>query len=115
MRPKGAKGEAHHPPIPDGCQTASGPNWAKFWPTSSRTHKPQIGHTWPQTPIFHPWPLATTRGQQDVPSSKGKPFTSVIDHALQGQGMGIYSIIYHYAPFFLRNPMVKLSRINSVI
>ncbi|MBW0508901.1 hypothetical protein O181_048616 [Austropuccinia psidii MF-1] len=80
----------------------------------SMTQNTQFGHKYPWTPEFHPWPLETTRGhklssRKIVPSSQGKAFPSLMEPLLQEPGMGIYGIIYNYAPFFLSNPMVKIS------
>ncbi|MBW0506209.1 hypothetical protein O181_045924 [Austropuccinia psidii MF-1] len=69
-------------------------------------------------PIVQPWPLATTRGHQisSVPLSPQlqgiSSFPSYHPYS-RFQAWCIYGIIYHYAPFFLRNPMVTFSGPNS--
>ncbi|MBW0588708.1 hypothetical protein O181_128423 [Austropuccinia psidii MF-1] len=45
--------------------------------------------------------------------SSSKLFPQLWTPYCRNQEWGIYGLIYHYAPFFLRNPMVTLSRLHS--
>ncbi|MBW0464516.1 hypothetical protein O181_004231 [Austropuccinia psidii MF-1] len=103
-----------------------GPHEPNFGPNLKRpkmtqgTQKPQNGHPWPYTARLHQWPLETTRGHQLItsrvsPQVKGNPFPQLWTPHCRNQEWGIYGIIYHYAPFFLRNPIVTLSRLHSFI
>ncbi|MBW0534667.1 hypothetical protein O181_074382 [Austropuccinia psidii MF-1] len=49
------------------------------------------------------------------PQLKQNPFPQLWTQHCRNQEWGIYGIIYHYPPFFLINPMVTLSRLNSII
>ncbi|MBW0469458.1 hypothetical protein O181_009173 [Austropuccinia psidii MF-1] len=46
---------------------------------------------------------------------KGNPLPQLWNPHFRNQGWGIYVNIYHYAPFFLSNPMLKDSKLNSDI
>ncbi|MBW0465213.1 hypothetical protein O181_004928 [Austropuccinia psidii MF-1] len=53
--------------------------------------------------------------RRDSPQVKGRTFPSLCTPHCRNQEWGVHGIIYHYAPFFLRNKMETLSRLNSVI
>ncbi|MBW0576127.1 hypothetical protein O181_115842 [Austropuccinia psidii MF-1] len=76
MRPKGAKGAVHQPPIPGGSQ--GGP--------------PE-----PQILAIHGLWQPPAQVQQAFPSSQGKSFPSFMDPALQETGMGH---IWCYIPLY---------------
>ncbi|MBW0542657.1 hypothetical protein O181_082372 [Austropuccinia psidii MF-1] len=85
-----------------------------------RNLEPWIGHKIFWTPIFHSWPLAITRGHQlrprkGSPQFKGRPFPQSQTLHWRNQECEIYGIIYHYAPFSLRNPMVMASGPHYII
>ncbi|MBW0496410.1 hypothetical protein O181_036125 [Austropuccinia psidii MF-1] len=115
MRPKGAKGEDHQPPRP------GGPTSAIFWPQipsnpkKAKTHlRTQIGHNsvhglWQPSEATRPSP------RKDSPPVQGKTSLSSMHSILKDQVWCIYGIIYHYAPFFLSNPMMTLSGPNYMI
>ncbi|MBW0483227.1 hypothetical protein O181_022942 [Austropuccinia psidii MF-1] len=122
MRPKGVKGEFHHSQGPGGSQTTSGPTSANFGPNLNNpkmakwTPGPKLGknHIFA---TFKPWPLATTTGHQlrsrkASPQLKGRPLLHQCTLYQRIQVWCRYGIIYHYAPFLLRNPMVIFSRPN---
>ncbi|MBW0552281.1 hypothetical protein O181_091996 [Austropuccinia psidii MF-1] len=75
---------------------------------------PNFGHG----PIVQPWPLATTRGHQIssvCPSLQPQGISSFPSYHRYSrlQAWCIYGIIYHYAPFFLSNPIVTFSGPNN--
>ncbi|MBW0583496.1 hypothetical protein O181_123211 [Austropuccinia psidii MF-1] len=109
MRPKGGS------PLAPKARWVPNHNWAhlsQLWP--------QNGHKDPQDPIlannhrgpiFSPWPLLTTRSAQ----LKGiSPITPCTPYS-RLQEWCIYGIIYHYAPFLLRNLMVTFLGQNFMI
>ncbi|MBW0542845.1 hypothetical protein O181_082560 [Austropuccinia psidii MF-1] len=74
----------------------------------------QIGHKL----VHHNWkPSEATRSapSRDSPPIQGKTSLPSLHSVLKDQEWCIYGIIYHYAPFFLSNPMVTLSVPNYVI
>ncbi|MBW0563140.1 hypothetical protein O181_102855 [Austropuccinia psidii MF-1] len=52
--------------------------------------------------------------KQGFPSSSGEYFPFFNALCTQDQEWCMYGIIYHYAPFFLSNPMVTLSGPNYI-
>ncbi|MBW0498393.1 hypothetical protein O181_038108 [Austropuccinia psidii MF-1] len=74
----------------------------------------QIGHE----SVHGLWQLSeATRSapSKDSPPVQGKTSLPSMHLLLKHQEWCIYGIIYHYAPFFLSNPMVTLSGPNYVI
>ncbi|MBW0559056.1 hypothetical protein O181_098771 [Austropuccinia psidii MF-1] len=74
----------------------------------------QIGHK----SVHGLWkPSEATRStpRKDSPPVQGKTSLLSMHSVLKDKEWCIYVIINHYAPFFLRNPMVTLSRLNYVI
>ncbi|MBW0501842.1 hypothetical protein O181_041557 [Austropuccinia psidii MF-1] len=87
------------------------PNQPKMAKNHLRT---QIGHKSAHG-LWSP-PEATSSAQsKDSPPGHGKTSLSSMHSVLKDQEWCIYRIMYHYAPFFLRNPMVTLSGPNYVI
>ncbi|MBW0558536.1 hypothetical protein O181_098251 [Austropuccinia psidii MF-1] len=91
-------------------------------------HKPQGTTFWPKDPRESIWPywpysLKTStmasgshHGPQS-PSQRGFHSRSrkALTQVCGNQGWCIYGIKYHYAPFFLSSPMVKVSGPNYII
>ncbi|MBW0509289.1 hypothetical protein O181_049004 [Austropuccinia psidii MF-1] len=80
------------------------------------------GHKDTRTPIGHFQPLASgnhqrppAQAQQAFPSIKGKDSPSPMYSIPRVQEWCIYGIIYHYAPTFLRTPIVMVSGQNYAI
>ncbi|MBW0536059.1 hypothetical protein O181_075774 [Austropuccinia psidii MF-1] len=76
--------------------------------------EPQVGHK----SVHGLWqPSEPTRSapSKDFPPVQGKNSLPSMHSILKDQEWYIYAIIYHYAPFFLGNPMVTLSGPNHVI
>ncbi|MBW0528798.1 hypothetical protein O181_068513 [Austropuccinia psidii MF-1] len=99
-----------------------------FWPSSNEAKRGQGGSSAAHlsqflTPNGHKsvhdlWkPSEATRSapRKDSPSVQGKTSLSSIHSILKDQEWCIYGIIYHYAQFFLRHPMVTLSEPNYVV
>ncbi|MBW0525418.1 hypothetical protein O181_065133 [Austropuccinia psidii MF-1] len=84
-----------------------------FGPRSQGT---QFGHSGHIPSRLQEWPLAVTMGPQS-PSQRGFPSRSgtSLTQVCGNQGWCIYGIKYHYASFFLRSPMVKVSGPNYII
>ncbi|MBW0495405.1 hypothetical protein O181_035120 [Austropuccinia psidii MF-1] len=86
----------------------SKPNQPQMAKTHLRTQmgqEPQVGHK----SVHGLWkPSEATRSapRRDSPLVQGKNSLPSINSALKDQEWCIYGIIYHYAPFLLRNPMV---------
>ncbi|MBW0537581.1 hypothetical protein O181_077296 [Austropuccinia psidii MF-1] len=121
MRPKGA---GHlgpkpqlRPPEPFFCHHSLGPKSDQN-PIDTLLAINPVGPIFGHGPIIQPWPLATIRGHQ-ISSARLSPelqgissFPSYHPYS-RLQAWCIYDIIYHYAPFLLRNPMVTFSGPNS--
>ncbi|MBW0588644.1 hypothetical protein O181_128359 [Austropuccinia psidii MF-1] len=78
------------------------------------SQEPQVGHK----SVHGLWkPSEATRSalSKDSPPVQGKTSLSSMYYILKDQKWCIYGIIYHYAPFLLRNPMVTLSGPNYLI
>ncbi|MBW0503979.1 hypothetical protein O181_043694 [Austropuccinia psidii MF-1] len=102
MRPKGAKGAVHRP-------------------------KYQSTHKWPKDRQDHRWaivePMASGNHQRPPAQLqsritlkfRGRLFLPQCTLYSRIQEWCIYGIIYHYAPFLLRNPMVTFPGPNYVI
>ncbi|MBW0525142.1 hypothetical protein O181_064857 [Austropuccinia psidii MF-1] len=115
-----------------------------FWPNSNEAKRGQGGSSaapkarcGPPEPVDDPkWPknhLRTQTGHtsvhglwkpseatrsapsKDSPPFQGKTSLSSMHSVLQDQEWCIYGMIYHYAPFLLRNPMVTLSEPNYIV
>ncbi|MBW0520477.1 hypothetical protein O181_060192 [Austropuccinia psidii MF-1] len=97
MRPKGAKG---------GCSAA--PKWPKNHLRTLIGHKSVHG-------LWRPSEATRSAPSKDSPPVQEKTSLSSMHSVLKDQKWCIYGMIYHYAPFLLRNPMVTLSGPNYVI
>ncbi|MBW0525927.1 hypothetical protein O181_065642 [Austropuccinia psidii MF-1] len=105
MRPKGAR-------------------WAylrQFWPQTptnaelaKTTLGPKIGQE-PQNGCSQPPEATSSPPSKNSPSFRGRPFLPQCTPYSRIQEWCIYGIIYHYAPFFLGNPMMTFSGPNYVI
>ncbi|MBW0462168.1 hypothetical protein O181_001883 [Austropuccinia psidii MF-1] len=121
------RGQRGNPPAPKAIwvPTHKCANLSQFWPQISTIPK------WPEsTPgpklaknhklvTFNPWTLESTRGHQlssnkASPQFRGRPLLHQCTPYQRIQAWCIYGIIYHHAPFLLRNPMVILSVPNYV-
>ncbi|MBW0482820.1 hypothetical protein O181_022535 [Austropuccinia psidii MF-1] len=74
----------------------------------------QIG----QKSVHGPWqPSEATKSApgKDSPPVQRKGSLSSMHSVLKDQEWCIYGIIYHYAPFFLRNPMLTISGPNYLM
>ncbi|MBW0492118.1 hypothetical protein O181_031833 [Austropuccinia psidii MF-1] len=91
--------------------------------------KPQLGPPEPflaiktlrthfgQGPLFSPWPLAPPDQLSSLLALNSRGILPIPPCTLYSrlQEWCIYGIIYHYAPFLLRNSMVTFSGPNSMI
>ncbi|MBW0524224.1 hypothetical protein O181_063939 [Austropuccinia psidii MF-1] len=81
----------------------------------AKTHlRTQIGHKSVHG-LWQPSKATRSAPSKDSPPVQGKTFLSSMHSVLKDEEWCIYGIIYHYAPFFLSNPMVKLSGTNYMI
>ncbi|MBW0509025.1 hypothetical protein O181_048740 [Austropuccinia psidii MF-1] len=93
-------------------QSQVGPPEPVFDPkTQLRT---QIGHKSVHG-LWQPSEATRSAPSKDSPPVQGKAFLSSMLSVLRDQEWCIYGIIYHYAPFLLSNPMVKLPGPNYMI
>ncbi|MBW0550802.1 hypothetical protein O181_090517 [Austropuccinia psidii MF-1] len=114
MRPKGAKGAVHQVP---------NHKWAhlsQFWPQIPTTSGPELTKD-------HPWatiqPMASGNHQRPPAQLQARIPLHFMERLFlpqcttysRFQEWCIYGIIYHYAPFLLRNLMVTLSGPSYVI
>ncbi|MBW0545442.1 hypothetical protein O181_085157 [Austropuccinia psidii MF-1] len=85
-------------------------------PTASMAHnlRTQSGHKSVRG-LWKPSEATRSAPRKDSPPVQGKTSLSTMHSALKDQEWCIYGIIYHYAPFLLRNLMVTLSEPNYVI
>ncbi|MBW0473781.1 hypothetical protein O181_013496 [Austropuccinia psidii MF-1] len=87
---------------------------AKTHLTTQIDQKPLVGHK----SVHGLWkPSEATRSapRRDSPPVQGKTSLPSMHSILKDQEWCIYGIIYHYAPFLLRNPRVTLSGPNYLI
>ncbi|MBW0533268.1 hypothetical protein O181_072983 [Austropuccinia psidii MF-1] len=133
MRPKEAKGGV---PLAPKARVAHLSQLLTMDPTPpnlAKNPKDPISDQGPSVAHFQPWSLVTPRGHNLssnslFPSTQGEDFPLLHAPCTQGCSSGafmvfytimqqwcIYGIIYHYAPFLLRNPMVKFSGPNFMI
>ncbi|MBW0500655.1 hypothetical protein O181_040370 [Austropuccinia psidii MF-1] len=106
MRPKGAKGAAYQPPIPGGptcpsfgLKTQPTQKWPKppQDPKLAKNHEMASGnHQRPPSQLQARIPL----------KFKGRLFLPQCTSYSRIQEWCTYGIIYHHAPFLLRNPKV---------
>ncbi|MBW0472667.1 hypothetical protein O181_012382 [Austropuccinia psidii MF-1] len=95
------------------------PNLAKN-PLDTKMAIEAVGPIFGHGPLFQPWPLAMTRGHQTSSASTPLNFRGILSILpctpySRLQEWCIYGIIYHYAPFLLRNSMVMFSGQNPAI
>ncbi|MBW0545706.1 hypothetical protein O181_085421 [Austropuccinia psidii MF-1] len=76
--------------------------------------EPQVGHKSVHG-LWQPSEAVRSAPSRDSLPFQGKTSLPSFHSILKDQEWCIYGIIYHYAPFFLSNPMVKLSGPNYVI
>ncbi|MBW0473079.1 hypothetical protein O181_012794 [Austropuccinia psidii MF-1] len=84
----------------------SGPTWPHFGPPIPNDPKPG---GWP---FFHGLWQPPSAG---FPLKKRETLSQPWTQSFRDQEWGIYVIIYDYAPFFVRNSMVKLSILNFFV
>ncbi|MBW0587427.1 hypothetical protein O181_127142 [Austropuccinia psidii MF-1] len=81
----------------------------------SKNHlRTQIGHKSVHV-LWNPSEATRSAPSKDSPPVQGTTSLSSMHSILKDQKWGIYGIIYHYAPFLLRNPMVKFSGPNYML
>ncbi|MBW0576930.1 hypothetical protein O181_116645 [Austropuccinia psidii MF-1] len=81
----------------------------------AKTHlMTQIGHKSVHG-LWQPSEATRSAPSKDSPPVQWKTSLSSMHSVLKDQEWCIYSIIYHYEPFLLRNPMVTLSGPNYMI
>ncbi|MBW0471303.1 hypothetical protein O181_011018 [Austropuccinia psidii MF-1] len=76
--------------------------------------EPQVDHKSAHG-LWQPSEATRSAPSKDSPPVQGKTSLYAMHSILKDQEWCIYGIIYHYAPFLLRNPIVKLSRPNYMI
>ncbi|MBW0586295.1 hypothetical protein O181_126010 [Austropuccinia psidii MF-1] len=79
-----------------------------------------VGPIFGHGPLFQLWPLATTRGHQTSSASTPLNLRGILSIPLctsysRLQEWCIYGIIYHYAPFLLRNSMVTFPEPEPIL
>ncbi|MBW0522267.1 hypothetical protein O181_061982 [Austropuccinia psidii MF-1] len=115
MRPKGAKGGSSAARKPGGPRPQVGESEPVFDPKWPKNHlRTQIGHKLVHG-LWQPSEATRSAPKKVSPPVPGKNTLSSLHSVLKRQEWCIYGIIYQYAPFLLRNPMVTLSEPNYVI
>ncbi|MBW0513646.1 hypothetical protein O181_053361 [Austropuccinia psidii MF-1] len=106
--PKSNEAKGGSPPAtrPGGSQTTSGPPEPNFGPNLNNCKN---GQKDPRTQAGH-----YLRSSRDSPQFRGRPLLHQCILYQRIQAWCIYGIIYHYAPFSLRNPMVMFLGHNYV-
>ncbi|MBW0552050.1 hypothetical protein O181_091765 [Austropuccinia psidii MF-1] len=98
-----------------GSKSQVGPPEPVFDPKWPNNHlRTQIGHKSVHG-LWQPSEATRSAPRNNSPPVQGKTFLSSMHSILKDQEWGMYGIIYHYAPFLLRNPMVPLSEPNCII
>ncbi|MBW0527041.1 hypothetical protein O181_066756 [Austropuccinia psidii MF-1] len=115
MRQKGAKGAVQKPQSQVGPKPQVGPPEPVSDPQNPKNHlRTQICHK-SVDGLWQPSEANRSAPRKDYPPFQGKTSLSSMRSILKDQKWCIYGIIYHYAPFLLRNPMVTLSEPNYII
>ncbi|MBW0493526.1 hypothetical protein O181_033241 [Austropuccinia psidii MF-1] len=106
MGPKGS-----YRGLTSGLKPQSGPPGPKMVSQFLRARNPkgaQNCHNWPLNQQLKSCPLAPVTFKKVPPQDQGALDPAQWNQACRKQDWCIYGIIYHYATFFLRNPMVIL-------